>query len=136
MENMVWLVRHGQSEANAGIPSAHHGSPPLTDLGRRQAQAAADMIQRPPDQVITSSFVRTIQTAEPVLRRFPEARSEVWEVEEFTYLAPSKYRGTVTADRRPMVREYWERCDPDYRDGPGAETFREFIARASAAVQR
>jgi broad specificity phosphatase PhoE len=136
MDPVVWFVRHGQSEANAGAPTERHGSPPLTGLGRRQAEAAAGMVPQAPDLVVTSSFVRTIQSVEPLLRRFPGTPSEVWPVQEFTYLAPERYRNTTTADRRPHVREYWERCDPDYRDGPGAETFREFTDRAACAVQR
>ena len=33
--------------------------------------------------------------------------------------------------RRPWAEEYWQRCDPDYRDGPDAESFRAFMGRLS-----
>jgi broad specificity phosphatase PhoE len=136
MDTLAWMIRHGQSEANAGVPSTHHGSPLLTELGLRQAQAAADLVLRPPDLVVTSSFIRAIQTAEPLLHRFPGTKTEVWDVEEFTYLAPAKYKNSTTSDRRPFVKAYWERCDPDYCDGGGAESFRQFIGRVERATER
>jgi broad specificity phosphatase PhoE len=136
MDTLAWMIRHGQSEANAGIVSERRGSPPLTELGERQAQAAADLVLRPPDLVVTSSFIRAVQTAEPLLRRFPGTQSEVWEVEEFTYLAPAKYDHSTTSERRPFVEAYWKRCDPEYCDGEGAETFRRFIDRVARAAAR
>ena len=33
----VWLIRHGQSESNAGLPSADWQGIPLTELGHQQA---------------------------------------------------------------------------------------------------
>ena len=34
------------------------------------------------------------------------------------------------------MREYWEHCDPDYNDGGGAESFREFIQRVEDTLFR
>ena len=28
---------------------------------------------------------------------------------------------TTAATRKPMIDAYWQRCDPDYADGPDAE---------------
>lgn len=47
----------------------------------------------------------------------------VWPVQEFTYLAPFRYAGTRREDRHEAVERYWERLDPMYRDGEGAESF-------------
>ena len=40
---VTWLIRHGQSTANAGLPSADYEEVPLTALGHRQARE-----RRPP----------------------------------------------------------------------------------------
>lgn len=40
----ILMVRHGQSEANLAKLFAAHTDVPLTDLGRRQAQAIADYL--------------------------------------------------------------------------------------------
>ena len=71
---MIYLVRHGQSEWNllrrtqGQIPH-----PQLTDLGRRQASAAAQAIRADAEQngqpirsVIASDLVRAVQTAQIV----------------------------------------------------------------------
>ena len=31
--------------------------------------------------------------------------------------------------RRPWIEAYWRRCDPDYLDGPDAESFAAFMTR-------
>jgi 2,3-bisphosphoglycerate-dependent phosphoglycerate mutase len=37
----VWLIRHGQSESNAGLPSREPGASVLTPLGHWQAEQVA-----------------------------------------------------------------------------------------------
>ena len=36
----------------------------------------------------------------------------------------------------PHILEFWERDDPSYSDGPGAESFSDFIGRARDAIRR
>lgn len=40
----VFLIRHGESESNAGLPSADPGSAPLTKDGHRQARQVARVL--------------------------------------------------------------------------------------------
>jgi broad specificity phosphatase PhoE len=39
-------------------------------------------------------------------------------------------------ERRPRVSEYWEKCDPDFVDSLESESFREFISRVFAFLER
>lgn len=57
---------------------------------------------------------------------------QIWSIGEFTYLDPARCAGTTVADRRASVESFWAAADPDYVDGPGAESFFAFIARARA----
>ena len=73
LANTYRVMRHGQSKANeAGvivsrIENDRHGDWGLTELGRRQALAAAQECDLPADTVICSSdFSRARQTAEIV----------------------------------------------------------------------
>ncbi|MBP2637776.1 MAG: Phosphoglycerate mutase [Firmicutes bacterium] len=132
----IWLIRHGESIANAGAATPDHVTIPLSEVGREQAKQVSLLLPYAPDLIITSPFTRAQQTAVPTLNRFPEVRREVWDVHEFTYLSPASCTNTTAADRRARVNEYWERSDPDYHDGEGAESFREFISRAQAASDR
>src|SRR5207248_9854897 len=57
------MVRHGESEGNAGNP--YEGAEPhLTERGRRQAQYAAERAkQRPYQALYTSPMSRALETA-------------------------------------------------------------------------
>ena len=133
---ITWLIRHGQSTSNADLPATEYGEVPLTALGHRQAREVADRVQRQPDLLIASSFLRTRATAEPIRARWPLTRFEIWPIHELTYLSPERCRGTTAETRRPWVDEYWRRCEPDYCDGPDAESFRSFVARLCDFHQR
>jgi broad specificity phosphatase PhoE len=98
-------------------------------VGRQQARDVADRVPRQPDLLIVSSFLRAADTAEPIRARWPLLRCETWPIHELTYLSPARCRGTTAETRRPLVDAYWQRCDPDYRDGPDAESFRSFMTR-------
>lgn len=128
---VTWLVRHGQSTSNAGLPAVGHGEVPLTELGHQQAREVARRVERPPTLLIVSPFLRAEATAEPIRTRWPATPVETWEIQELTYLSPARCRGTTADMRRPWAEDYWRRCDPDYCDGPDAESFRAFSGRLS-----
>jgi probable phosphoglycerate mutase len=130
----VWLIRHAESIGNAGLATSQPDTIPLTGKGIEQALYLADSFTQAPALIVTSPYVRTQQSAKPTIRRFPTARQEQWEVQEFTYLAPGRYRDTTAADRRPFVEAYWSRCDPRHIDGEGAESFADFILRVQQAI--
>ena len=132
----ILLVRHGQSVANAGGAAPDHITNPLTELGHAQAKAFAEGFDCTPTLFLHSPFLRTRQTAEPLLQRFPDVPVEEWPIHEFTYLEPTRHNGTNEAQQMPHILKYWERPDPTYLDGPGAETFTQFLDRARSAILR
>jgi broad specificity phosphatase PhoE len=69
----VFLIRHGESESNAGFPSADPGSAPLTPDGHRQARQIAQALADTPGLIVTSPYLRARQTAQPMISRFPAA---------------------------------------------------------------
>lgn len=125
----TWFIRHGESEANAGGRTSDPAAIGLSNVGREQAELAATRFYKAPELIVTSPYARARQTAEPIIRKYPGARVEEWSVQEFTYLSPSRCKNTTTAERIPMVKEYWGRCDPFYCDGEGAESFERFVRR-------
>ncbi|MGH3426332.1 MAG: histidine phosphatase family protein [Terriglobales bacterium] len=136
MSLRVWLVRHGQSAANAGGATSDPATIPLTDVGHGQARKVARDIGRVPDLVVTSPFTRARQTARPLLDRCSQVATEVWPIHEFTYLAPQRCVNTTRQQRRPLVAAYWDREDFDFVDGPGAESFAKLAQRAKAFHRR
>lgn len=130
------FIRHGETTANTGLVSADITSIPLTPHGEEQAgQLAREWIEAP-SLIVTSPFQRTQQTAAPTIARFPAVPVEVWPIEEFTYLQPTRWNGTASAERRPHVERYWTAADPTYFDGEGAESFGGFLRRVEATLAR
>ena len=132
----VILVRHGQSLANSGGVTTDHVANPLTPLGHQQAQSFAEQINCAPNLIVVSPFQRAQQTAEPLIRRFPNVPVEEWPIEEFTFLNPDHHRNSTEADRYPYSTAFWQRGDPSYIDGPGAESFSQFLNRAREGIRR
>src|SRR5450432_666686 len=132
----IWFIRHGQSESNAGLRTSDPALPRLTERGHQQAKHIAQAFSRAPDLIVTSPYVRTGATAKYTLERFDKVHSEEWPIQEFTYLAPAGVANTNTAERKPKVNAYWQRSDPTYVDGEGAESFAAFLGRVQALLER
>jgi broad specificity phosphatase PhoE len=76
------LLRHGQSWFNLHFSATRCDpgieDPELTELGQAQAEAAAEELARAcVTRIIVSPYIRTLQTAAPVIRLLPDARVEV-----------------------------------------------------------
>lgn len=132
----VHLVRHAQTTANAGEVTPNHADIRLTALGEQQALQIATKLAQAPDLIVVSPFRRTLDTAGPTIHAHPQAIVETWPIEEFTYLAPARANGTSAAERKPMVAKYWQRADPTFVDGEGAESFVHFVDRLRAFHHR
>lgn len=131
----LWLVRHGESTANAGERTESPGGTPLTSRGRRQAVAVAREFFNPPGLIVVSPFLRTQQTAEPLLQKYRLTAAE-WPVQEWIYLDPSRYVGTTQTERVPAVQAFVDRNDAEFKDGPDAESFVELLDRVTDFAQR
>lgn len=132
----VWLIRHAESAANAGMKTSDPHTIALTEHGWAQARALSAAFQRAPALIVVSPFLRTRQTAHATIARFDGVPVETWPIEEFTYLAPASCAHTTAAERRPRVAAYWQRGDPEYVDGPGAESFSGMLARVAQMLAR
>ena len=131
----AWFIRHGESESNAGLPTAESAPTPLTPKGVEQAERVALVFQEPPKLVVVSHYLRSKQSAEPTLRRFPQVPRAVWPVQEFTYLDRPVGQLLTSQQRKPLVEAFWHRCDPNLRDGGRAESFADLMARIQEVLR-
>ena len=125
----VWYIRHGESEANAGLATENPPEVALTEIGHDQAYKASFAFERSPTLIVTSKYTRAMQTAQYTINRFPSVPVETWDVHEFTYLSYAVIGKTTMQERWPVVQAYWERNDPGYIHGEGAESFEGFTCR-------
>jgi probable phosphoglycerate mutase len=160
MTSEAWLYRHGESVSNAGEPTFTPWDICITDLGKQQAKNIAAQFSSPPDRVIVSGYLRTQQTARPLVSKFnldclhpmvnrvnldPKSsaylqklpsRYQMWPVQEWTFLCPDRYFGTTQEERKVPVREYRNKRDPNLVDGFGAESFQQFLLRVGVFLLR
>jgi probable phosphoglycerate mutase len=69
-EGPFWFLRHGETVSNAARIIAGSTDTPLTDLGRRQAEAAAQVIaDLPITAIYVSPLSRARETAAPIARK-------------------------------------------------------------------
>lgn len=140
----VLLIRHGQSQSNAGEPTKCCESVELTENGQAQARAVASYFRQAllvPELIVTSSHIRTKQTALPLkdflsTSEFSFPFEDEWPVHEFTYLACWRNEFSTFADRQETVKAYWQIADPTYIVCPGSESFIQFIDRVRAFKSR
>ncbi|MFN5296754.1 MAG: histidine phosphatase family protein [Planctomycetaceae bacterium] len=127
--DVIWLVRHAQSTANAGAPAANYPTIPLSELGWLQARSFVKRVPRAPERIVWSPFLRARQTAEPLLAQFPHVPTAELPVEEFSYLHFPGDRELTWQDRAPRVEAYWARQDPLHRDGGVGESYADLVER-------
>jgi probable phosphoglycerate mutase len=131
----IWFIRHAESLSNAGFPTDTPHAIGLSEKGLAQAEAVAAQWQTDLDLIVVSRYSRTAYTAVPLCRLHPKVQVVELPVHELTFLAPGRYVGTTETTRREPAREYWERCDPDYCDGAGAESFCDFCKRIDESLE-
>ena len=132
----IFLVRHGQSEANAGQPTGDPAAIALTATGREQAKQLALDWSIQPAQVLTSPYQRAQDTALPFCDCHGMTASTVPGLHEFVTLAPQRVNGLSNFERKPFIDAYWAEADPTRVDGPDAESLQAFSARTDAFAQQ
>lgn len=55
---VVWFIRHVESSANAGLPTTDPGTTPLTSKGKSQAEALAKTIDKRPELLVVTPYLR------------------------------------------------------------------------------
>lgn len=125
----LYFVRHGATSANlAGLRCGGDLDLPLTDLGRRQAHAAARQVAAlspPVGLIVTSDLQRTRETAAVLAAALPGVA---------VLVAPALgERRLGEWNLRPIdeTQPWLEACLPP----PGGETEFEFVNRIRHAVQ-
>ncbi len=132
---ILYLVRHGESEAN--VERVFDGRErPLTALGRRQAAAAAAWLSaRPVDVIFASPYRRAHETAAVIAERVGRPVEPALELEE---VKVGELAGRSDQDAHRVfqaVYSRWLAGDVDARF-PGGETLAEACHRFQRFMSR
>ncbi len=133
----IYLVRHGETVSNAGGVAVRNAEIPLTELGREQAKDVANWLLEhvdPIDNVFISKFIRTHQTAVPLLEKIKIEPTVIEGLEEFNYIDFSRIESISAVKRRKLSQHYWLAATPDYIDGKDAESFNQLQIRISKVL--
>ncbi len=136
MSTTIYLVRHGESEANEQGVFLGHGDLNLTKIGIKQATVAADYIRSEigrPDAIYSSDLMRAYHTAHCTAAHFNmpiftdknlrEVEAGVWDLTKFAELT-EKYKETYNVW---LTNIGLSRCD-------GGESVEELQKRVVAAL--
>ncbi len=128
----IIVVRHAESEHHILRLSGGWTDTPLTELGRRQADAVAARLAREvvgPVRVYTSDLKRAAETAAPIAAAFGVDAEPDWRLREHNNGEAVDLTIDEMLERFPQIPFPHP---PDHRPFPGGETAREFRARVGA----
>ncbi len=137
MRTVLYLIRHGATEANLARPARLQGrrhNPPLAPLGIRQAEATRDLLAvRPIDYCYCSPLLRAEQTAAIIAA--PHALTPR-PVEALTECDVGRWEGLDWHAIRDHDSERYQRFlrFPGSHGYPDGETFADVYQRAATAL--
>jgi phosphoserine phosphatase len=132
----IILVRHGHVDWLAPERFRGRAELPLSDLGRRQAQAAANYITATwkPDAVYTSPLGRCRETGAVIAAPFHLEPQPVDGLADIDYGEWQGLTRDQAKERWPDETELWFRS-PHLTLIPGGETLAAVLSRATAALR-
>lgn len=136
----IYLVRHGQSTVNAGGEAQPNAEIELTELGHHQAQEVAEWLMQTLGgdikTVSVSSYIRTQQSAQPLLASLNLKPKVIPGLQEFDLLGFSSLQGTTFAERMALTDGYWQASDPAVSYAEDAESFLQFYQRIPQVLKQ
>lgn len=136
-KTVLYLIRHGATEANLARPARLQGrrhNPPLARLGVRQAEATRDFLAiRPIDHCYCSPLLRAVQTAAIVAA--PHGLSPQ-PLDMLTECDVGRWEGLDWQTIRTLDADGFQRfhANPAEFGYPGGESFRDVHARVSPVL--
>ncbi len=134
MSKTLYFIRHGESVSNAGGVTMEHGSIPLSENGRNQAQIVAETLDITPSQVLVSELIRTQQTAQTFCDKHRVSYQVNPLLNEVHAISHELIDGMTGEQRRLIAQVYWMEGNVNKRMGEHADTFNEFRERVDGFI--
>jgi broad specificity phosphatase PhoE len=132
MRRRIYLMRHARVAYFENGRPLRPESVPLTDEGREQARAAAEVLEGIAfDRVITSGLLRTIETAGVVA---PDAEPESWP--DLREIESGRLEDIPEDELERTFVEAWRDVVPEEAQFLGGESIGSLLDRVIPAVDR
>jgi len=133
----LFIIRHGETDYNhKGRLQGRSIDAPLNKTGRKQAEAIGDYLRNyQVDKVVSSSLLRTCQTAEPIHNHFKLDLLMESDLDEMDF---GKFEGQnyqTVKNQISEIQRRWMSGDFDYSI-PGGESPLQVFERANRAVKK
>jgi broad specificity phosphatase PhoE len=130
----IFLARHGESDWNAANRFQGHSDRPLTEFGRRQAEALAEAVAAEQvDMIYSSPLIRALDTARIVAAR---TGLDVVEDEDLREVDTGGWSGLSREEVRQRFPEGFDRWLSGGAGWEDGETYEDMAARTLEAVSR
>ncbi|MFW2176751.1 MULTISPECIES: histidine phosphatase family protein [unclassified Moraxella] len=128
----IYLIRHAQSESNAGKLVRPNHEINITELGQTQANELAEWLQshinEPIADIFISQYVRTHQTAKPFLDKVGRSATMIDDLHEINYLDFERIKDLSFDEIRKLADEFWQKS-PSHQDSDVTDSFEQFVQR-------
>lgn len=132
----IYLIRHAQSQSNAGLIINENHQIALTELGCAQAKDLSNWlfehINEPVNDVLVSTYLRTQQTAAPYLAKHGVEPVVIEGLREFNYLDFEHIKDLSFAQVVLMSKAFWQTGDISHQDSERTDSFVHFAERVRA----
>lgn len=133
----LFLVRHGETEYNKkGLMQGRGIDAPLNEAGRKQADKVARFLEpEGAGEIISSSMIRAIETAQPLAERTGSTVQPFDELQEMNF---GDLEGEKTSDIQKQLQEIHQRwTSGDIKHAiPGGESPAEVFERADGKIRK
>ena len=141
MKKDIYLVRHGESEANVGV-FKHKGKKvngpehiKLTKNGKIQAKDLVKKVKKA-NKIFVSTYTRTHDTAKPLAKRYTKGKFHISKhIHEFTYMNFGANKGKNIDELKKQAVDFWVDPKPDVKIGPKSESFKDFVERIQLFIK-
>lgn len=129
----LYIIRHGQSEANAQHIVAGFYNSPLSDLGRLQAKLAGQNAKRffHFDLLVSSPMKRAFETATIVAAELNFSAEKIMTLEDLRERNLGEREGTLASANQQYSGNY-----EDVENTPGIEPIEAVYARAKQVLDQ
>jgi len=132
----LYIIRHGETEFNKkGMMQGRGIDAPLNSTGKKQADRVADVLKNETvDQLVVSSMIRSIQTAQPLSKLLSMPIQSYDDLDEMNFGDLEGKRSKDIANELNHIHNEWASGNINYNI-PGGESPVEVFERANGRIK-